>query len=139
MESAPRDGRRIVGWFGDRCIVVFWRSGPEYVRARGTGRLVWYWSDGYSRYREPDCWQPQPQGPDTAVFPVREPPPKPRGPTTVVASPAARRRLVEHKPQRRVIAEKMTPVWCDQCQRRVHIDQARACLDPHCKAKAEAA
>lgn len=68
MDAAPRDGRRIIGWFEDRCIVVFWRSGPEWVKApgrrpRNTGNIVWYWSDGYSRYPEPNAWQPEPAGP----------------------------------------------------------------------------
>ena len=68
MTSAPRDGSRIIGWFGDRAIIVFWRSGPEWLkepgrRPRQTGNTAWYWSDGYSRFPEPECWQPQPVAP----------------------------------------------------------------------------
>lgn len=64
MEDAPRDGTRIVGWFRDRAIVVFWRSGPEYIERRQTGNTVSYWSDGYSRYSEPAAWQPEPGEPE---------------------------------------------------------------------------
>lgn len=73
MDSAPRDGSRIIGWFADRAIVVFWRSGPEWFkptpssRPRQSGNTVWYWSDGYSRYPEPEAWQPQPEPPAKAL------------------------------------------------------------------------
>lgn len=76
MSRAPRDGSTIIGWFGDRCIIVFWRSGPEWLKRMGrhprqTGNTVWYWSDGYSRYPEPECWQPEPEPPAPARPAVR--------------------------------------------------------------------
>jgi hypothetical protein len=68
MSSAPRDATRIIGWFGDRCVVVFWRSGPELIkrpgcRPRQTSNIVFYWSDGYTRFPEPHYWQPCPDAP----------------------------------------------------------------------------
>jgi hypothetical protein len=144
-ETAPRDGTRIIGWFSDRAIIVFWRDGPEYVNRRATGNRVWYWSDGYSRFREPDCWQPEPPGPDTAEFPIKAPPLAPRGNTRVVKSPAARRRVVEVAPKRELIRKKshrvfeMPRTWCDQCQRNVTKAEAQSCTSIFCKSKAEAA
>jgi hypothetical protein len=75
MSKAPRDGTRIIGWFGDRSIVVFWREGPKYIRRvsghgwQQNGEKTWYWSDGYSRYPEPECWQSEPAPPDEGGLP----------------------------------------------------------------------
>jgi hypothetical protein len=144
-DEAPRDGTRILGWFGDRCIVVFWRRGPRYVNRRPTGETVSYWSDGYSRFREPDAWQPEPSPPDAVLFPAKAPPPAPRGNTTVVKSPAARRRIVEHTPKREIIRERpasriyeMPTEWCGQCERRVTAAEAKFCPSIFCKAKERA-
>ncbi|MGJ0508908.1 MAG: hypothetical protein ACR652_17630 [Methylocystis sp.] len=147
MDTAPRDGSRIIGWFKDRAIVVFWRSGPKWEKNHNYGRrtngTIWYWSDGYSRYPEPDCWQPQPDPPAGAVAapPWKPTPPKPEN--RVIRSPAARRRLVEQKAEPQFIERKSPiacePMWCDQCQQRVFSDQTAACTSPFCKAKEKAA
>jgi hypothetical protein len=62
MESAPRDGTRIIGWFGDRAIIVWWRSGRSTKRHE-SGVTVEFWSSGYFRHPEPDAWQPEPPPP----------------------------------------------------------------------------
>lgn len=143
IDSAPRDGTRIIGWFKDRAIVVFWRSGPNYDRSI-PHKVVSYWSDGYSRYPDPDCWKPEPDPPAGAVAapPWKPAPPKPD--KRVVRSPAARRRLVEQKPSPPPVVERINRlasnlIWCDQCQQRVSAQKARDCSSPFCKAKAQAA
>lgn len=63
MTEAPRDGTPIIGWFGDKgCKVVWWREGPSTKRYE-SGVKVWFWSSGYFRHSEPECWQPCPEAP----------------------------------------------------------------------------
>lgn len=136
-QTAPRDGTRILGWFGDRCVAVFWRSGPGYARGRPTGAKIWYWSDGYGRHREPDCWQPQPDPPDSARFPNKDVAQVTA--TEILASPAARRRSApKHESSREIVRSKM-PRWCGQCERLVPACQAEVCTSQFCKTKAVAA
>lgn len=66
MDTAPRDGTPIIGWYGDHYTIVAWREGGEWVNRRRTGRTVWFWSSGYNRHPEPDCWQPVPAAPQIA-------------------------------------------------------------------------
>jgi hypothetical protein len=136
MTSAPRDGTRIIGWFEDRCIAVFWRCGVAYVPnrygKRRTNETAWYWSDGYSRYREPDFWQPEPEPPaGFSRAPLWEPKDK---------------RVLEEKPpctlEERLEGARSTAIqrtWCPQCERKVTAVEAEACSSRFCKAKAEAA
>lgn len=131
MRAAPRDGTRILGWFGDRTIVVFWRSGPGHKADRG--KTVWYWSDGYSRYREPDFWQPEPPPPPGARAAERW---EPRAPAPV-AERKPRRTLAERRQTVRL--EIARQIWCSQCERRVSAREAAGCASPHCKAKLGAA
>jgi hypothetical protein len=65
-ETAPRDGTRIIGWYGDKPIIVWWRSGRSTKRYEG-GVTVWFWSSGYFRHGEPGCWQPVPDAPEGGV------------------------------------------------------------------------
>lgn len=62
MESAPRDGTRIIAWLDGRPIIVWWRSGPSTKRYE-KGVKVSYWSSGYFRHPEPEAWQPCPEPP----------------------------------------------------------------------------
>lgn len=127
-ETAPRDGTRILGWFGDRCIVIFWRSGPGYRAERG--QTVWYWSDGYSRYPEPDFWQSEPEPPAGAR---RAPRWEAKVPVPVVAQRKPHRTLAERRATVRY--EIAARTWCGQCERRVSPREADVCSSPHCKAK----
>lgn len=127
-EDAPRDGTRILGWFRDRSIVVFWRSGPGYKTERG--QTVWYWSDGYSRYPEPDFWQPEPEPPAGAR---RAPPFEAKLPGPKVVQQRPQRTLAERRAT--VRHEVAARTWCAQCERRVSPREAGACSSTHCKAK----
>lgn len=69
--SAPRDGTRIIGWYGDRPIIVWWREGPDYdleaMWVPERGKYIrprrHYWTSGYYRHPEPDAWLPVPERP----------------------------------------------------------------------------
>jgi hypothetical protein len=148
IETAPRDGTRIIGWFTDRPIVVWWRSGPGHG-TNFAGGTVWFWSSGYCRHPEPDCWQAAPEPPNAAEFPPNRPPPKPLRSRQFVA-PVRLKRTIEIKPRPRIVAENPRSrvtvevdvagrKWCSQCERRIPQCQIDACSSPFCKAKEEAA
>ena len=53
IETAPKDGREILGWFGS-ASVIRWHIGTES-----------FWTDGFMRLREPTHWMPLPEPPET--------------------------------------------------------------------------
>ena len=65
-EDAPRDGTRIIGWYDGCPVVVWWRSGRSTKRYE-RGVTVWFWSSGYFRHADPDCWLPVPDGPEDVL------------------------------------------------------------------------
>jgi hypothetical protein len=141
-DSAPRDGTRIIGWFSDKPIIVFWRSGTPTTRYRAKGETVSFWSDGYFRHPEPDCWQPAPPGPDG--IPAAPFAPSPRKPYISVKQKRPRVTITE-APRRRIVTREAIREnigragWCAQCERNVTALEASRCSSPFCKAKAEAA
>lgn len=128
-EDAPRDGTRIIGWYGDRPIIVWWRLGPD----NNAGGKVWYWSSGYFRHPEPDCWQPCPEPPLGVASLVYEPPKQLRK-----SYPKA---IPLHEPiniERKLKLHRLLiqgNLWCSQCDKRVTGHQAVGCTSPFCKAK----
>jgi hypothetical protein len=131
MDSAPRDGTRIICWHRDRCVVVFWRNGPEYARNRygrsqQTGNTVWFWSDGYNRFPDVSHWRSCFDPPEGYAAAPRWEPAK--------TAPELKRPAVEADP-----ADAAEKTWCSQCERRVSAKEIDWCCSPFCKAKAEAA
>lgn len=63
IESAPRDGTKILGWRDGECAVVYWAT---YVDGYGSTCVYWRMNehnDPTGDEWKPDLWQPLPTPP----------------------------------------------------------------------------